>query len=40
MYKFIGFPVQINTMFLLIKKETQIDSKSVYLDAMEARVCL
>lgn len=38
MHTYIGGPVQINMMFLLLKKETQIGSKSVYLDAMEARV--
>lgn len=38
MYKYIGVPIQINTTLLLLKKETQTGSKSVYPDAMEVRV--
>ena len=38
MHKYIGGPVQINIMMLLLKKEIQTDSKLVYLDSMETRV--
>jgi len=38
MQRYIGGPVQINTMFLLLEKETQTGSNTVYPDAMEARV--
>lgn len=38
MQKHIGGPIQLNTMLLLLKKETQIGSKAVYSDVMEARV--
>lgn len=38
MKNYIGGPIQINTMFLLLKKETQNGSKSVYPDFMESRV--
>lgn len=35
----MGDPIYINAMFLSLKKEIQTSFKSVYLDAMEARVC-
>jgi len=35
---YIGGPTKINTMFSLLKKETQTHLKIAYLDAMEARV--
>jgi len=38
MKKYIGGPSNINTMLFLLNKETQIGSKTVYLDAMQARV--
>lgn len=39
MQKHIGGPIEIKIMFLLLKKEIQTDSKSIYSDAMKARVC-
>lgn len=39
MQKNISGPILINTMFLLLKKETQTGSKLVHPDAMQSRVC-
>jgi len=38
MQKYVGGPTKINTMLFLLKKETQIGSVTMYLDAMEAIV--
>jgi len=38
MRKYIDGTVKINTMLLLLKKETQIGSNIVYPDSIEARV--
>lgn len=38
MKKYIGGPVQINTVMLSLKKETKTSSKPVHPDAMEVIV--
>lgn len=39
MQNYIGGPVQIRTMLLLLERDVKIGSKSLYPDIMEARVC-
>jgi len=40
MQKYIGGLPKINTLFFLLKKDTQSDTKTIYFDTMEARVFL
>jgi len=38
MYNFIDGPIQVITMSLMLQNEIDIGSKTMYLNAMEARV--
>jgi len=38
MQNYIGGPVQIRKMFLMLQNKFETGSKSLYMDAMEARV--
>jgi len=38
MQNYIGGPTKINTMFFLLKKETQTRSKTAYLDVMDSEI--
>jgi len=39
MKKYIGGPVKVNTMLLMLYNKLHIGSKTIYSDVMEARVC-
>lgn len=38
MHNFIGGPVKVRTMVLMLQNNLDTDSKTIYLDSMEARV--
>jgi len=38
MQRYIGGPVMVNTMLHMLQKKLDIGSKTIYPDAMEARV--
>ena len=38
MQKYIGGPIMVNTMLHMLQNELDTGSKTIYLDAMEARV--
>jgi len=39
MQKYINGPVKVNTMMHMLQNEFDTGSKTIYPDAMEARVC-
>lgn len=40
MKKYIDGPIKVNTMLLMLQNEVDTGSKTIYLDAMEARIRL